>query len=63
MVRNLLEQYRDKRKNLKVSMGVMWKYLEFRGVHIAYIMTIKDMYNGVKTLIRLVRDNLEIFYP
>ncbi|CAN4092267.1 unnamed protein product [Withania somnifera] len=36
----------------KVSREVLWRYLESRGVHVAYIKVIKDMHDEAKTRVR-----------
>jgi len=64
LIRRLIELYRDKKKDLhlvfidldkaynKVSCEVLWECLEKKGVSLAYIKVLKDMYKGVKTSVR-----------
>ncbi|KAF3622958.1 hypothetical protein FXO37_32113 [Capsicum annuum] len=65
LVRRLVEQFWERKKNLhmmfidlektynRVSREILWRSLKARGVPVAYIKSIQDMYNGSKTHVRM----------
>ena len=73
LIRRLIEVYRDRKKDLhmlfidlkkgydRVPREVLWECLEKKGVSVAYIGVIKDMYEGVWTSVRSSVGDTEYF--
>ncbi|PHT25475.1 Kinesin KP1 [Capsicum baccatum] len=73
LVRRLVEQFWERKKNLhmmfidlektydRISREILRRILKARGVPVAYIKSIQDMYDGSKTHVRIVGGDLEHF--
>ncbi|XP_071688217.1 uncharacterized protein [Rutidosis leptorrhynchoides] len=64
IIKNLMEKYREKQKNLHMAFldlkkayecvprELIWKILNDRGIPSSYIRAIQDMYDGAKSCVR-----------
>lgn len=73
LIRRLVDQYKERKRELhiifvnlektynKVPSVSLWKYLETRGVPVAYIKVIKNIYDGAKTCVRTMGGDSRYF--
>ena len=73
LIRRFVEFYRDRKRDLymvfidlekaydRIPREILWRYLEKRGVSVEYMRVIKDMYDEVRTRVRILVGDTDNF--